>query len=134
MRAFYKRTRTSSVVPSGQKKQKEEFAQDLFMKGKEIRARAQGRPSLARSRMGPVGAKPGTARTGHFYPVYADFEPLVKDVKSYEQQPMRLVPLKEDGTPDIDALNAEFGGDYIKVKGNPRWSPNRPWRLCGRGR
>src|SRR5436305_1432920 len=56
-----------------------------------------------------------------FYPVYADFEPLVKDVKSYERQPMRLVPLKEDGTPDIDFLNAEFGEDYLKNKANPRW-------------
>jgi adenine-specific DNA methylase len=34
---------------------------------------------------------------------------------------MRLVPLKEDGTPDIDALNAEFGEDYLKVEANPRW-------------
>ncbi len=55
-----------------------------------------------------------------FYPVYADFEPLVAG-KAYERQPMRLVPLKEDGTPDIDALNAEFGEEYLKVKGNPRW-------------
>jgi len=56
-----------------------------------------------------------------FYPTYADFEPLAKDVKSYERQPMRLVPLKEDGTPDIDALNAEFSDDYLEVKSNPRW-------------
>ncbi|NJR42692.1 MAG: hypothetical protein HC767_08505, partial [Akkermansiaceae bacterium] len=42
--------------------------------------------------------------------------PLVKDVKSYERQPMRLVPLKEDGTPDIYALNAEFGEGYLKVR------------------
>lgn len=55
------------------------------------------------------------------YPVYADFEPLTKDVKSYERQPMRLVPLKEDGTPDIDALNAEFGEEYLKNKANLRW-------------
>jgi putative DNA methylase len=31
-----------------------------------------------------------------FYPVYADFEPL-KEGKAYERQPMRPVPLKEDG-------------------------------------
>ncbi len=58
-----------------------------------------------------------------FYPVYADFEPLDKTVhaKSYERQPMRLVPLKEDGTPDIDGLNAEFSQDHLSVKANPRW-------------
>src|SRR5205807_591959 len=54
------------------------------------------------------------------YPVYADFQPLVEG-KAYEQQPMAVVPLKEDGTPNIDALNAEFGEDYLKVKTNPRW-------------
>jgi len=56
-----------------------------------------------------------------FYPTYADFEPLKKDVKSYEKQPLRLVPLKEDGTPDIDALNGEFSEDYLEGKSNPRW-------------
>lgn len=56
-----------------------------------------------------------------FYPTYADFEPLQKNVKSYERQPMRLVPIKEDGTPDIEALNAEFGDAYLAVKSNPCW-------------
>jgi putative DNA methylase len=56
-----------------------------------------------------------------FYPVYADFEPVEKDKKSYESQPMRLVPLKDDGTPNIDDLNAEFSADYLAVKSNPRW-------------
>jgi hypothetical protein len=58
-----------------------------------------------------------------FYPIYADFEPLDKTVHatSYERQPMRLVPLKDDGTPDIDALNADFSDDYLSVKTNPRW-------------
>lgn len=58
-----------------------------------------------------------------FYPMYADFEPLDKKVhaRSYEPRPMRLVPLKDDGTPDIDALNAEFGQDYLSIKTNPRW-------------
>jgi putative DNA methylase len=56
-----------------------------------------------------------------FYPVYADFEPLDKDKKSYEQEPMRQVPSKDDGTPDIDSLNAEFSADYLAVKSNPRW-------------
>jgi len=57
-----------------------------------------------------------------FYPSYADFEPLDKNVpKPYEKQPMQLIPLKEDGTPDIDALNAEFSDNYVREKHNPRW-------------
>jgi len=57
-----------------------------------------------------------------FYPVYADFEPLDKDnAKPYEPRPMRLVPLRDDGTPDIDALNAEFSPEYLADKRNPRW-------------
>lgn len=57
----------------------------------------------------------------HFYPVYADFEPLERNVKSYERQPMTLVPLKENGTADIHALNAQLSADYLAVKSNPRW-------------
>jgi putative DNA methylase len=56
-----------------------------------------------------------------FYPVYADFEPLAPGVKSYERQPMRLVPLKDNGTPDMAPLNGDFSADYLAVKGNPRW-------------
>lgn len=82
-----------------------------------------------------------------FYPVYADFQPL-KDVEDWRekhpraQREMRLVSLKDDGTPDIDALNAElieelFAKDkqfkkdaqyradatreYFENKKNPRW-------------
>lgn len=56
-----------------------------------------------------------------YYPTYADFEPIKKDQIAYEPQPMRLVPLKEDGTPDIDSLNAEFTDEYLEDKRNPRW-------------
>lgn len=57
-----------------------------------------------------------------FYPTYADFEPLdLKNPLPYENQPMRMVPLKEDGLPDIDALNAAFSMDYLRNKRNPRW-------------
>jgi adenine-specific DNA methylase len=62
-----------------------------------------------------------------YYPVYADFEPLkltgrgAGPTKLYEKQPMRIVPLKEDGNPDIDALNKEFGNEYLADKRNPRW-------------
>lgn len=56
-----------------------------------------------------------------YYPTYADFEPIKKDHIGYEHQPMRLVPLKEDGTSDIESLNAEFTAEYIEDKRNPRW-------------
>lgn len=56
-----------------------------------------------------------------YYPVYADFEPLKKDQIAYEPQPMRLVPLTDDGTPDIDGLNAESTKEYLEDKRNPRW-------------
>lgn len=62
-----------------------------------------------------------------YYPNYADFEPLKLNsrgagpTKPYEKQPMRLVPLKEDGTPDIDILNKELSKEYLADKRNPRW-------------
>ncbi len=57
-----------------------------------------------------------------YYPTYADFEPLdLKNPKPYERRPMRLVPLKDDGRPDINALNKEFSKEYLANKGNPRW-------------
>lgn len=55
------------------------------------------------------------------YPTYADFEPLKKDHIAYEHQPMRLVPLADDGTADVDSLNAEFTSEYLADKRNPRW-------------
>jgi adenine-specific DNA methylase len=57
-----------------------------------------------------------------FYPTYADFEPLDKhSTKPYEKQPMRLVPLKKDGTLNIEALNKNFSKEYLADKANPRW-------------
>ena len=56
-----------------------------------------------------------------YYPTYADFEPLKKDSIPYEPQPMRLLKLKSDGAPDVEALNGEFSEDYLSNKGNPRW-------------
>lgn len=57
-----------------------------------------------------------------FYPTYADFEPLdTKIAKPYEKRPMQLVPLKDDGTPDIGTLNKDFSPDYLDDKKNPRW-------------
>ena len=68
-----------------------------------------------------------------YYPTYADFEPLKKDQIAYEHQPMRLVPLKDDGTPDIDALNAEFTAEYLADKRNPAGLPSRRSPTSGRG-
>ena len=56
-----------------------------------------------------------------YYPTYADFEPTKKDHVSYEKQHMKLIPLKNDGTSDIDQLNAEFTKEYVKDPRNPRW-------------
>jgi len=56
-----------------------------------------------------------------YYPTYADFGPVTKDLIAYEHQPMRLVPQKDDGTADIHGLNAEFTQDYLDDKRNPRW-------------
>ena len=57
-----------------------------------------------------------------FYPTYADFEPLdLQYPKPYERLEMRLAPLKNDGNPDIHALNAEFSEEYLKDRRNPRW-------------
>ncbi|MAT40375.1 MAG: hypothetical protein CL946_12305 [Ectothiorhodospiraceae bacterium] len=56
------------------------------------------------------------------YPTYSDFEPLDLDNPNpFEKQEMQLVPLKEDGTTDIEALNAEFSEEYLRDKKNPRW-------------
>ncbi len=56
-----------------------------------------------------------------FYPTYADFEPLVEVAHAVERRPLTLVPLKQDGAPDLEALNAEFGEAYLANKSNPRW-------------
>ncbi|MHC1732925.1 MAG: DUF1156 domain-containing protein [Bacteroidales bacterium] len=56
-----------------------------------------------------------------YYPTYADFEPLVEVTGKVDTRPMQLVPLKADGSPDIDALNAEYTPQYLAEKRNPRW-------------
>jgi putative DNA methylase len=42
-------------------------------------------------------------------------------LKGQELAKPRLLPLKDDGTPDIDALNAEFTQEYLEDQRNPRW-------------
>jgi adenine-specific DNA methylase len=57
-----------------------------------------------------------------FYPTYADFEPLdTRNAKPYEKRPLTMVPLKDDGNPDIDVLNKAFSPEYLDDKKNPRW-------------
>lgn len=73
--------------------------------------RAWGRWVLAQARR----------ELARFYPTYADFEPLVEVAHKVETRPIQLVPLNEDGTPDIDTLNAGFDEAYLKDKRNPRW-------------
>ncbi|MCF7789458.1 MAG: DUF1156 domain-containing protein [Prosthecobacter sp.] len=53
------------------------------------------------------------------YPTYADYQPL-KPGLSFERQPMRLVPLDDEGKPDIARLN-ESSADYLADSRNPRW-------------
>ena len=81
---------------------------------------------MARSHLGAVGARPCPAELSQYYPTYADFEPVKKDHIAYEHQPMRLVPLRENGAADIDSLNAEFTADYLADKRNPRWVLKTP--------
>ncbi len=60
------------------------------------------------------------------YPVYADFEPL-KDAAQWrvqrpgEQRAMQLVPLTDDGTPDVVSLNRELSSADLADPAKPRW-------------
>src|SRR5262249_2943030 len=110
MTAFYKAHPYLVGRTKRTKKQQEEFAKDLFMKDKVDSSRAPKADLAWHVRAwGQWVLDQARRELARFYPVYADFEPLEKHLKSFEQQPMRPVPLKENGTPDIDALNNEFG-------------------------
>jgi adenine-specific DNA methylase/REP element-mobilizing transposase RayT len=133
MEAFYKAHPHLVGRTKWTKKQKEAFSSDLFLKDKTEservpkadlawHVRAWGKWVLDRARK----------ELAKYYPVYAEFEPV--DVTSrrvilsggtpllpYEKQPIRLVPLKDDGTADVDALNKDFSKEYLAIKGNPRW-------------
>ncbi|MEW5867008.1 MAG: DUF1156 domain-containing protein, partial [Bacillota bacterium] len=56
-----------------------------------------------------------------FYPTYAEFEPLSKDSSVRPTRELKQVPLKPDGTPDVEGMNAEFSEEYLKDPRNPRW-------------
>ncbi len=71
--------------------------------------------------------KQARSELADLYPTYADFEPLKRKAGdppgevAFEARPMTLVPAREDGTPDLDALNGEFSEEYLKDRRNPRW-------------
>lgn len=116
MDAFYKANPSAIGKGKATKKQRD----TLFVDAKATHApeanltwhvRAWGQWVLGRARR----------ELAQYYPTYADFEPIKKGHIAYEPQPMRLLPLKDDGTPDIDSLNAEFRKGYLEDKRNPRW-------------
>ncbi len=104
-------------------KQKKQFAGDLFLFEKEDTGRAPKADLAWHVRAwGQWVLDRARRELAQFYPTYADFEPGDRrSSKAYEQQPMRLVPLKDDGTADIDKLNAEFSKEYLADVRNPRW-------------
>lgn len=123
MNAFYKAHPHLTGRTKQTKKQKKEFAQDLFLKDKADSGRAPKTDLAWHVRAwGQWVLNHARRELARFYPTYADFEPLdLKNPKPYEKQPMRLVPLKDDGTPDVDSLNDDFSKEYLAEKRNPRW-------------
>ena len=107
------------------RKQQLEFSQNLFMKDKPDSGRVPKADLAWHVRAwGHWVLDHARRELARFYPVYADFESLTRrDAAStpFQKQPMRLVPIKEDGTPDIDALNGEFSDEYLADTRNPRW-------------
>ena len=121
MAAFYKAQPLLVGKTKRTKKQAREFEYDLFMKDQAD----SGRPPEADlawhvRAWGKWVLDCARRELARFYPTYADFEPL-KLGKAYEKQSMRLVSFKEDGTPDIAALNSKIGEEYLADKKNPRW-------------
>ncbi|MEK7287351.1 MAG: DUF1156 domain-containing protein, partial [Elusimicrobiota bacterium] len=123
MEAFYKAHPQLVGRTRWTKKQKEDFSQDLFMQEKEDSGRAPKADLAWHVRAwGQWVLDRARKDLANFYPTYADFEPVDKlSMKPYEKQPMRLVPLKKDGTPGIESLNKDFSKDYLADKRNPRW-------------
>ena len=123
MDAFYKAHPHLVGRTKQTKSQKAEFAQDLFMKDKGDSGRAPKADLAWQVRAWAHWVLDRARRElAKFYPTYADFEPLDKhNPKPYEKQPMQLVPIKDDGRPDVDALNKDFSKEYLADKRNPRW-------------
>ncbi|MFZ5634692.1 MAG: DUF1156 domain-containing protein [Bacillota bacterium] len=58
-----------------------------------------------------------------FYPTYAEYEPMKPGGGACERRQPRPVPLRDEGSPDLEALNAEFDQEYLEDERNPRWVP-----------
>jgi len=121
MAAFYKAHPHLVGKTKRTKKQMREFENDLFLKGKADSGRAPESNLAWHVRAwGKWVLNRARRDLAKFYPTYADFEPL-KPCRAYEKQPMRLVPLRADGTHDMDSLNGAFSEEYLTDKRNPRW-------------
>ena len=69
------------------------------------------------------------------YPVYADFEPKRRKGRrrdydlpdiAFEPRPTRRLEPDDEGRVSVDALNREFGEDYLEDERNPRWVAKPP--------
>ena len=108
MEAFYKANPQLVGRTKWTNKQKEDFAQDLFMQAKEDSGRAPKADLAWHVRAwGQWVLDHARKDLAKFYPTYADFEALpltTKDTKGgiqpkpFEKRPMQLVPIKKDGT------------------------------------
>lgn len=59
----------------------------------------------------------------HFYPTYAEYcslKPYLR-VALDTDEPLKLVPVNENGVPQIGLLNAGFDAAYLDNPANPRW-------------
>lgn len=65
-------------------------------------------------------------RLATYYPVYADWQPLEgpddwRSKHPEQVRPLQQVPLRADGTEDIDALNAHLAAADLADERKPRW-------------
>jgi adenine-specific DNA methylase len=58
-----------------------------------------------------------------FYPTYAEYCSLkpYRRVELDTDEPLKLVPVNDDGEPQIEVLNAGFDPAYLENPANPRW-------------
>jgi putative DNA methylase len=124
MNFFYKAHPHLAGRTKQTKKQKKQFAEDLFLRNKADTGRMPKADLAWHVRAwGQWVLDHARRELARFYPTYADFEPLdLKNPKAYEKQPMRLVPLNEDGTLDVDVLNSDYSKEYLADRRNPRWA------------
>ena len=58
-----------------------------------------------------------------FYPTYAEYCTLkpYRRIPLDTDEPLKLVPVDENGEPQVELLNAGFDADYLANPANPRW-------------